>query len=35
MKAYGDVDAKVHIFFIPILVVETSDSGLGGFTPEK
>jgi hypothetical protein len=32
MNTYGDVDAKIHIFLIPVLVVEWSASGLGGFT---
>jgi hypothetical protein len=33
MKAYGEVDAKIHIFLIPVLFVEFSASGLGRFIP--
>jgi hypothetical protein len=32
MKAYGEVDAKIHIFLITVLFVEISSSGLGRFT---
>jgi hypothetical protein len=27
------VDAKIHIFLIPVLFVEISASGIGGLTP--
>jgi hypothetical protein len=33
MKAYFEVDAKIHIFLITVLDVEWSASGLGRFTP--
>jgi hypothetical protein len=33
MKEYGEVNGKIHIFLIPVLVVEWSASGLGRFTP--
>jgi hypothetical protein len=35
MKAYGEVDAKIKIFLIPVLDVEWSASGLGRFTHEE
>jgi hypothetical protein len=33
MKAYGEVDANIHLFLIPVSIVEWSASGLGRFTP--
>jgi hypothetical protein len=33
MKGYVEVDAKIHIFLIPVLFVEISASGLGSFIP--
>jgi hypothetical protein len=35
MKAYKCVDAEIHVFLTPVLVVEWSASSLGRFTPEK
>jgi hypothetical protein len=32
MKAYGEVDAKIHTFLIQVLFFEWSASGLGRFT---
>jgi hypothetical protein len=33
MKAYGRVDAEIHVFLLPVLVVEKSASSLGRYTP--
>jgi hypothetical protein len=35
MKAYVEVDAKIHTFLIPVLFVEFSASGLGRFIPRE
>jgi hypothetical protein len=33
MKAYGCVDAYIHVFFLPVFVAECSASYLGRFNP--
>jgi hypothetical protein len=33
MKAYGEVDAKIHLLLIQVLFVDWSASGLGRFPP--
>jgi hypothetical protein len=33
MKAYDEVDAKIHLILLPVLYVEISASDFGPFTP--